>query len=992
MAASKLKQDLSGHYFRYLFGSDGQYLYRFIVDENGISYSQVDGNLGLFTWGYYTLIRSEMELFEKPDGSFVVAVPEPPGNFHPLGGAQIAILDANANWITEYRIDLLNQGVPSKPKGLEFSPGGEYLYFTTDRYPYVQYYDFTAATMNNLFLGAPDAHQEVEESFIELAYDGKLYFMASDRLESLSNPNNPNYNNWNGAALTDIYYPPDPTPYPIVMLYISGVGYMLPDQIDGEDYSNIFTPSTPACCTHFSPWNQNDFTANNVNPTWTASQNPLNGGTGSVAWVEGTLTIPSGVDITIRNMTINFGLDGKIIIEKGNGTLPGGKLTIEGTTLTGNTQCETMWKGVEVQGNPSIATAAQQGQFYMMDNSTGNHSIIEYAAIAVAAQTIPDPQVHNYINQGGHFELNDGEFYNNNISVYAIERGASISNFFSQINRCDFKGIPPYQWYPNAGNRPNIFASIYEYTGDYIRFGYTTSSNFNNRFEDGNYGIWQSETQNVDLTGCTFTNIRNGIYAVASAASNNSDLHISGCKFINTFNCINITGLTNFHIISNNNFNFNNGPRQQNYYGVLLRGGVGNYEILDNNFNNMMYAINILDDSPGGGKIFDNDFNNCWRGVDARNMQPNLAIKCNRFQNASNAVYSAAVGVWGCLADQLGVGVGAGNQFYNTTYPATNIPRLDIVSSPSSFICNGNPSINFIYNAYSNSVISPNQTPTVVTGQYATVDVLPAGNMQANFCLTPMEQLMDLADNDPDEAQELIANESDPVKQQLWVNELVQWYRDNNADGSAVNYLIARNDEPARKILLSLYISLNQLSNAQLLVDEYNNPNDDESYNYYLLNNVIIDWVESGRNAYGMTSAEQATLELVAESETGSAAQAKDILRFVFDAVFIESGYQDTTYFRIEYPGLHEQHLFSILPNPASDVSAVHYVIPDVKYSATLNLYDIAGRLLQNWTLSKEKAELFIDIGSYSNGVYMLEFSSGNNYVERQKFIIQKQK
>jgi len=270
--------------------------------------------------------------------------------------------------------------------------------------------------------------------------------------------------------------------------------------------------------------------------------------------------------------------------------------------------------------------------------------------------------------------------------------------------------------------------------------------------------------------------------------------------------------------------------------------------------------------------------------------------------------------------------------------------------------------------------------------------VQPQGPMQSGFCSTPMIHLMELADNNQETAQQIITQEEDPVKQQLWVSELVQWYRTQSQDADAANYLAERNDEPARKMLLPLYIELAQYDNAESLNDEYNINNDDESQNYYLLNKIFLGWAQSGRNAYKMNSTEHATLEQIGQTQTTSAAQAKDILRFVFDTVFIESNYGDTSYFRMDYYGFGQDHLFSLQPNPASDICTVHYVSPDDNNSASMNLFDVTGRIMQNWKLLKGSNEIAIDTKKYGNGIYILEYSLGNDFNEIQKLVIQKQR
>ncbi|MBI4647900.1 MAG: hypothetical protein HY738_15245, partial [Bacteroidia bacterium] len=106
------------------------------------------------------------------------------------------------------------------------------------------------------------------------------------------------------------------------------------------------------------------------------ANNPFYSATGT-CYITGELNIPSGITITIKNMSLKFVPDAKIIVE------PGGLLTLDGTVISG--VCVDYWDGIlEVMpgGTLQLKTGAiikmgGSGKI-LVDADTGNQGLLIY--------------------------------------------------------------------------------------------------------------------------------------------------------------------------------------------------------------------------------------------------------------------------------------------------------------------------------------------------------------------------------------------------------------------------------------------------------------------------------------------------------------------------------------------------------------------------------------------------------------------------------------
>ncbi|HEU0226758.1 MAG TPA: hypothetical protein VFQ86_03410, partial [Arachidicoccus soli] len=419
-ACSKLRADKT----RFVFVSGTKGLYRFKLSASNLQFDNY--------WSYVPKYlnhsageesRGEMELAEltgQGTTKYRLAV-SLKMNLYPSGvsAQSVLCLDLNSSGDvigdTLLRYDYHPNNLPNNQihpfiHGVEFSPNGKYLYIThctNQFYPNAfEYFDFSNPLngMNAVPNVTANQASNFQYSQIEIGKSNNtdLLFLAYGHgLAIYSNPNTPFTSSLNMSAVSFTY------PYNMqnVNYYSDGLkSYMLPDQIDGEDYGAIsLAPGISSFESYTATSSATWQPGNNLNP-W----NVL---TGDIVVVHDTITVPSGVNLVIKNMTFHFDTAGCVIIKQG------GKLTLDNTKFTNlaNTgTCIQMgnpnyWQGVQVWGtsnqNQSLSNGhpTYQGMLELKNNST-----IEYAHLAAQ-----NWKPNDYNSIGGVIKASNSSFRNN---------------------------------------------------------------------------------------------------------------------------------------------------------------------------------------------------------------------------------------------------------------------------------------------------------------------------------------------------------------------------------------------------------------------------------------------------------------------------------------------------------------------------------------------------------------------------------------------------
>lgn len=428
-AASPLRESTNS---RIVLMTRGNELFRILVDDTGIHPMNPVLSLG----GNSTTLRTELEMkFIESAGKYRVAV----GN---INGVFTFEMDITGDIIpnSQYFIDLDDPYTSQTAyvKGLEFSESGQFLYFTHHRTAYfdkaVRFHDFS--TMQTSVLQVPDDGEDFEYSQIELGADGKLYFAWSGGLAALSDPDNPNANNFELYAIPIPGYPLSDTGYPSQEAQLV---YLLPDQIDGMNYYDHFLVyEDEECCLHHPPYDATSYTASS-SATWAPGSNPFSADPNcDVVLIQEELRIPDGVTITIEDMRFEFLETARVTVETG------GKLIMKNTTFTYGPCGNKMWHGVEVWGDPDLSQYPESNQGVLIMQ---NNSVIEHAWIGALAGTrsLASPPLGFGVtfSTGGIIRAFDSQFRNNQRDVMihhyigtnpAGYTADNRSNFY----RCDF--------------------------------------------------------------------------------------------------------------------------------------------------------------------------------------------------------------------------------------------------------------------------------------------------------------------------------------------------------------------------------------------------------------------------------------------------------------------------------------------------------------------------------------------------------------------------
>lgn len=155
------------------------------ITGSGVSY---DG--ALYTTPYNTVGKvHETEVVKTTEGNYLYATcTYEIGIDYEFSKGIILTLDANGNLINQETFT-----TDGKIKGMEFSPNGQFLYFTKTAAPYLQYVDAVSpTTVYNLNpTGTIVDKASYHISSLEVAYDGKLYYAGENGISSLADPNDP---------------------------------------------------------------------------------------------------------------------------------------------------------------------------------------------------------------------------------------------------------------------------------------------------------------------------------------------------------------------------------------------------------------------------------------------------------------------------------------------------------------------------------------------------------------------------------------------------------------------------------------------------------------------------------------------------------------------------------------------------------------------------------------------------------------------------------
>ena len=366
--------------------------------------------------------------------------------------------------------------------------------------------------------------------------------------------------------------------------------------------------------------------------------------TGITTWSSQTRTfcddliIPDGATLQLQDTRLEFArLNASnqpvnLIIE------PGGMLIMQNTTLTNLSGCDEMWQGVIVLANPNAAPDDynENGAIVSLDGFSSGQSEISNAEFGILTNSTGSGGYYAF-QGGGILRLRGVNFINNRIGM--LLKGAMFNASF--VYECSFTCNDNFLQPDNNGN--TLLSHIHMQGGVgylpvvFSRFDNTTTNPTPIRgvginaitsrgvlvagsdFENLNFGIRIQDGSNINYVayGSEFTNNDFGVFATGT-----SNIYIAGDE--TTPNIFNVPDATTLDVA---------GIHVENSTGLHIAHNlfVGN---ATSACNGGYCSYGIVTDNTGqaGGRIFRNDFYGTHFGLQTEGRNPQLSIRCNRFE------------------------------------------------------------------------------------------------------------------------------------------------------------------------------------------------------------------------------------------------------------------------------------------------------------------------------------------------------------------------
>lgn len=323
IAATPFRAGNDNNYFLYIYSvySNGNLsplgLYKYIVNASGIAFSTLENISPTFSGPVtYANYYSEMEIVRLPSGNYRLAKAIDNNNIY------ICDLNYSNGLIVSGSQRTVNLPSTKSLEGLEFSPDGNYLYYS--------YHGLLnkVGYLANLSSGAvltPVDYLDFNVGFIEVAHDERIYFSEypGDHLISKVNPDSPNsgFLSTNAVNLEDDFF-----------LQYSTV---LPDQLDGNIYYKT-SPTISGNVTPCLPSIQVYTLSGAYDPTVTYNWTVSGGTPSSYAGTSQTIAITWTASVGTISVQVGCSKPTTLTVNTIPSTL-NPDFTLSGSTIVGNT-------------------------------------------------------------------------------------------------------------------------------------------------------------------------------------------------------------------------------------------------------------------------------------------------------------------------------------------------------------------------------------------------------------------------------------------------------------------------------------------------------------------------------------------------------------------------------------------------------------------------------------------------------------------------------
>gem|GEM_PF-1451301 len=711
------------------------------------------------------------------------------------------------------------------------------------------------------------------------------------------------------------------------------------------------------------------------------------------ATVNGLIRVKPGNVLNIRNCTVRFSDSDRVGKRSGIVVEPGGKLLLDNALLT-SLDCDRLWDGVEVEGDPDIvsplATTDNQGGVRMINGATISRSRVGLYAGGFCPDGMFCPEDVTYA--GGYVEIDSAHFLNNRIDIkFAAYNG-------------------PHLGYIRNATFATTIKEKYLFEGD-VQIEHVVA--------DNRSGVRIAQSTFSNELYDQYPDYRRGTGITAI----NSSITADSCAFsglTRTADVYTFSGL-------NRRLHFTNNTIAETYFPVTVRGGrldrvVGNtfsvptlqyidedippmysplvidsnyavyllgsqmFRVADNKFlsdsmsaDNYPYAMAMRNSGLGGGSSFFNRLQGYAIGIQTEGDNRHVLLRCDTLESQRNTDYRLnPLHEEALLLDTLAdfgsaclQGGTANNIFLGSSY---NISK-EVVNPV--YYASGQPGL-----TYSESS-KHNLGSDFVECEMDEADLLSCPSLLDCWLVDCEGMATVILDTLIETTDTIIFS---PLRMHAY-QELLSYALDQlDSLEFAEAILEAEGSLWAKRLLLPHYLETGQLSAAaQMLsdLDVYQGHPYDEAENaqYYKLYGAVYTTYAAGKTLQEMTATQRNKVEQVAQTPYGVG----------FAAQAIQAHNMGKRFHRIpdSSPSPQPKLLNSIAqnfgvrvyPNPTSrslNVSAsevIHRII----------LYDLMGRVVEFW--EPRKGQVIVDL-PYPSGLYLLEVSYGKGLIELHRIFL----
>jgi len=517
-----------------------------------------------------------------------------------------------------------------------------------------------------------------------------------------------------------------------------------------------------------------------------------------------------------------------------------------------------------------------------------------------------------------------------------------------------------------------------------------------NVFFNNNYGIRAAGTQYVDIDNNDFSQC-----TVATSLLNYSyesqyliqDLTVTHNRFNN---CAISTQASRTQVkIANNQINDTYVPPSG---GLLYADNIGffihgsNVNVLHNSIQYTKAGVVLLSNDTDPGFVSNNYFNVNAIGVYAVGNNRAMQIVCNDFHNYFVSVYARNYNSSTLLyPDEEGLMSDQGDCDPNFPRPADNF--FGQVLSTLGFQIAATPypaANNFIY-WYRNE---PGYVPTATVGEVTPMLCFNPNLAPRDFLCGEIGSGMIMEDEE-------IRNLTDEgIKNYEALKKVYYYVYDQNNDLAAEGLLQDINTYMADRLLVNRYLIQGQYTEADNLLD--NLPDSTlEEQNFSQLYQIYSDWRQGGRDMFGMTAQEEASIRQIAATSTQTAAEARTILYLRYGEEYpidlppmsdlIDPALFENVYINFKTGNSGQVQRIEVgkpYPNPTKSGLSMDYGL-EKDMTATVRFFGHTGNVMTD-SLLTGSGTLQIATAEWANGMYYYTVTTSDGKTLNGKVIVLK--